>query len=362
MSLDKQLIREDLSRRVGDWLPVLTTGAGNAGGTTFPSTHFDGYPEKVFRSWYAVSRTLGQYRLVTAFTGVSPATWTVTPAFGAPTQIATAATLEMHAFRPDYFTEAMRAVPALAYPYLHNPTINSSITIPTAGSATISTSSAAGPTTITTPAAHGWSTGYAVTITDHSVSAVNGTWLITVTGATTFTITPTSTGGTGGTATVQTNMFAMPTGITEQMIKQIMQEGDQPFAGRPYHMIDDWSVSPDGTTLWLNRKNTRRYREPVAGKKLYIFAEKYLSQPDEDTAYGVLTTDTTDVVELTEATDYYELYLAYAKCAFFEIMANQPQNQLKQEARAAADRALAQAKDMARTKRMKPMENPFMST
>lgn len=59
---------------------------------------------------------------------------------------------------------------------------------------------ATGFTTLTTTTPHGYATGNTVTITGHSSSpTLNGTWIVTVTGATTFTIPTTiTTGGSGG--------------------------------------------------------------------------------------------------------------------------------------------------------------------
>lgn len=68
---------------------------------------------------------------------------------------------------------------------------------------TVSTSSAADPTVITTSTDHGLTSGETVTITGHSVDAVNGDHVVTVTGTTTFTIPVSSAGGSGGTMTVK---------------------------------------------------------------------------------------------------------------------------------------------------------------
>lgn len=71
-------------------------------------------------------------------------------------------------------------------------------------SVAIATSSVADPTVITTSAPHGRTTGDEVTIAGHSgaTPAINGTWVVTVIDATTFTIPEAVTvGGTGGTMT-----------------------------------------------------------------------------------------------------------------------------------------------------------------
>ncbi len=70
--------------------------------------------------------------------------------------------------------------------------------------ATIATSSVANPTVITTTAPHGLVSGDTVVIAGHvgSTPAIGGAYVVTVTGATTFTIPVNVTvGGTGGTAT-----------------------------------------------------------------------------------------------------------------------------------------------------------------
>lgn len=70
------------------------------------------------------------------------------------------------------------------------------------GSKTITTSSVANPSVITTSAAHGWASGDVVSIQGHagSTPTINSTYTITVTGTTTFTIPVNVTvGGTGGT-------------------------------------------------------------------------------------------------------------------------------------------------------------------
>jgi len=66
----------------------------------------------------------------------------------------------------------------------------------------ISSSSAANPTVITTSVVHGFATGDSVRITGHSVSAVNGQWVITVISTTTFSIPLGLTSGGGATGTV----------------------------------------------------------------------------------------------------------------------------------------------------------------
>lgn len=67
---------------------------------------------------------------------------------------------------------------------------------------TISTSSVANPTVITTASAHGFASGDSVRIADHAgaTPSLNAEWVVTVTGTTTFTIPEIVTvGGTGGT-------------------------------------------------------------------------------------------------------------------------------------------------------------------
>ncbi len=86
---------------------------------------------------------------------------------------------------------------------------------------TILASSAASPTTITTAAPHGLTSGDSVWITGHSVSGLNNTLqTVTVTGSKSFTIPLSSTGGTGGsivramTSSISSSSAANPTVIT----------------------------------------------------------------------------------------------------------------------------------------------------
>jgi hypothetical protein len=79
------------------------------------------------------------------------------------------------------------------------------------GVATITTSSIANPTLITTAAAHGFTTGEIVTIAGHtgSTPAISGNYVATVTAPTTFTIpVSVSAGGTGGTASENDDLDA----------------------------------------------------------------------------------------------------------------------------------------------------------
>ena len=63
----------------------------------------------------------------------------------------------------------------------------------------IASSTNAGPIEITTGASHGYSTGQKVTIVGHTTNtAANGSWTITVTGATTFTLDGSVGNGVGG--------------------------------------------------------------------------------------------------------------------------------------------------------------------
>src|SRR5574337_60708 len=225
----KKDCRQALAPLVGDYLPLTTTSAGNAGGTTFVCTQFSGYGDDSFEGWWALqtsgtnssSGATPQYRKVTAFDG-DTSTFTVTPAFGA--QVASGVTIELHQYPPDMYTRAINRALRLAWPSLHAPVLNTSLSVPDASAATISTSSNANPTVITTAAAHGLSTGQSVIITGHSVTAVNGTWPVTVIADTTFTVPVSSTGGTGGTATPSLYQYGLPSGILPRMITAVQTQ------------------------------------------------------------------------------------------------------------------------------------------
>jgi hypothetical protein len=100
---------------------------------------------------------------------------------------------------------------------------------------TISSSTNATPISITTSAAHGYSTGDTVFICDHTSNTnANGTWEITVTGSTTFTLTGSTgnnTGGATGTSRKATNCVIR---LASQLTENIASHGN---AG-------------DGRTIW----------------------------------------------------------------------------------------------------------------
>ena len=91
---------------------------------------------------------------------------------------------------------------------------SSNFSITSTPAATITSSSAANPSEVTTSAAHGMTSGDSVTIAGHSGSTpdINGVHVITVTGASTFTIPVNVTvGGTGGSATPAASTLSIST-------------------------------------------------------------------------------------------------------------------------------------------------------
>lgn len=112
---------------------------------------------------------------------------------------------------------------------------------PIIAASTISTSSAANPTIITTAAPHLLTTGLYVTIAGHtSTPSINGVWPITVTAANKFTIPVAVTvAGTGGTATAilspKENVNMNPiTGVPWQAYSLQFAQPDNPEMGASY--------------------------------------------------------------------------------------------------------------------------------
>lgn len=289
MPVTPQQWRTDLSKLLGDYEWVVTSGAGNVGGTTFPATSRNGYADNLYRSVWALSQTLGEYRLVSGFTGVNPATFTVTPAFSA--QIQSGATLELHIYRPDYYAEAARRAVRMCQKFLFQPKMDASLTL-----------------------------------SEDDFS------------------------------------YALPGGVTPERVVQVQMEGAGPFAGMPYHPLEDVTYSPDGSYLWLNRQNQHRLGSPVlGGRKLYIFYQKPLTAPPTNPTFGTLVNDTTNYIELDPTSHQYELLLLYGVAAMHQVLSEQPANQNQEKHRAAYHAAFQEAEARRAEWSTPPMESTYWS-
>lgn len=114
----------------------------------------------------------------------------------------------------DRSRRAYQAVLDCGDPTLYStvPRTSGALTLPLS-SVSVTSSSNANPTTITTGSAHGLATGDRIKITGHSVGALNDKWFTaTVTGGSTFTIPVASTGGTGGTLWKDTRTSTLSVG------------------------------------------------------------------------------------------------------------------------------------------------------
>lgn len=335
-------IRQALSPLVGEVRYLTTTSSGSS--TTAVCTQFSGLGDDTFRGWWLLqtSGTNGgatpQYRQVTTFVG-STSTFTVTPAFGAT--VASGVTMELHQHEPPLFTRACNAALRVGWPSIHYPAISSSLIVPPTARATISTSSIANPTVITTTAAHGLTTGQSVIITEHSgmsPSTVNGTHAVTVISTTTFSIAiNVTTGGTGGYAQPTPYQYALPSGYTpgDRLITLVQTNGPTGslYAGVPGITHNDVSYSPDGTLMWFGRTpGGSRGVGFTAGDTIYLFARKYLTALAADTTWGQLATDTTATVEIEQTVPEWDLFLLYCRVEFFRELAMRPGNERRQEA------------------------------
>ena len=342
----KLLMRQAVAPTVGDYFALTTTSAGNAGGTTVVCTQFSGYGADSYRGWWLL-QTSGanggatpQYRQIIAFDGTT-STFTVTPAFGA--QVASGVTMELHQYEPPMFTRACNSALRVGWPSIHLPAQSSSLIVPPSARATISTSSIANPTVITTAAAHGLTTGQTVIITEHTgmlPTTVNGTHTVTVTAATTFTIAiNVTTGGTGGYAQPTPYQYALPTGYSpgDRIVSKIQMGGPTGslFAGIPAITRNDVSYSPDGTLLYFGRTaGGSRGMGFVPGDTIYLFARKYLTALGADTTWGQLATDTTATIEMEQTVPEWDLLLLYTRVEFYRELAMRPGNERRAEHRA----------------------------
>ena len=119
------VLEQRVSEALGDYYPLTTSSAGNAGGTTLISTTFQDLPggndNDAFENWYAhiTSGTdTGNVRRASTYVQ-STNTLTVSRAYSA--QIATSVTLVLHRHDPsDYWRCISRALEEL-YPHLYLP-------------------------------------------------------------------------------------------------------------------------------------------------------------------------------------------------------------------------------------------------
>lgn len=133
-----------------------------------------------------------------------------------------------------------------------------------------------------------------------------------------------------GTVTLTANdyHYTLPTTITPEMVSRVMVEGSSPFDAHPdpQNTREDYVFSPDGTEIWFGMRDPTRRYPFTTGKKLYIFARKYLTQLAADTTQGTIATDTTATVELVVNTRAYRLFLKAARMEMYSLLAGTAAN------------------------------------
>ena len=128
MALTKRQLRQLLNPLVGEDYPVLTTAAGNAGGSTFEDTRYNGADVNFFVPWWALSVAVenpGKYAPITAVSAADPKVFTLTPALGV--QILISSAYELHQWRPDIHTKAINRAIISAQPWLYVGAMDSSL-------------------------------------------------------------------------------------------------------------------------------------------------------------------------------------------------------------------------------------------
>lgn len=147
--------------------------------------------------------------------------------------------------------------------------------------------------------------------------------------------------------------YNLPAGVTWNMVRSVMIEGSDSYAGMPYYYYDDVTSSPDGAKLWFAAMDKHKMYFMETGKKIYLLLEKPLTPLDEDVNFGgatdanILLNDEVAKVELTLNSGPLELLLLYAKWALFNFMQANPDNPNADNDRQTASYYLSQAKQMA---------------
>ena len=121
--------------------------------------------------------------------------------------------------------------------------------------------------------------------------------------------------------------YTLPSGITPEMITKMMVEGVSPYASQPDpdSNITNFVYSPDNAEILFNMRDPNRKINFTTGRKLEIFARKYLTALAADTQSAIVT-DTTDFVELTKTTRYWRLFLIACKKEMFGLLAGTAAN------------------------------------
>jgi hypothetical protein len=347
MTISPLQFRQAVAPKVGDWFPLVTTADGLLNGSSFICSQFIGYGTDFSQGWWALCTSGSNggatplYREVSSF-DTDTGEFTVSPPF--TNRVLTTVTMELHQHRPDLFPRAGNTALRLEWPYLHNPTMDTTLKAPPFMTGTIATSSNASPAVITMTAEHGLSTGQTVTIAGHTVAALNGTWIVTVLSTTTFSVGVAGAGGTGGTVTASPNLMKLPSTITRQELTSIQAAGDVAgaFANIPSRILGDVTFSPDGTLLYIGRKSSGlRGAPPSAGTQIYLFCRKFLTLLTEGATFGQLTADTTGTTELTDTRPEWELWLAASAVALLKEEARRFGDERRGEWKALQDAAAA---------------------
>lgn len=166
------------------------------------------------------------------------------------------------------------------------------------------------------------------------------------------------------TLTNGTYEYALPGGITQDMIAKVAMEGYGSFVGMPYYEWGDVSYRPsiDPTDpeevehIILNRTRPT-YRDVVTGQKLYLIGAKYLTRFDLDTPTFTLVNDTVETCEISLQTQAGRLFMLFGRWQLMDLVAYQPNTQANVDWVAQTKQAEAAAYDKVSKWKMRPPES-----
>lgn len=118
-SATKANLRQAVSERMGDWWPLTSSAAGNAGGTTAVFASLIGKPTSSIDNLYLLqtgATNTGEWRPITSF---DPSNGTITVARAFTAQTASAQTSELHAISPALYTLAGNEATDKTYPAVY---------------------------------------------------------------------------------------------------------------------------------------------------------------------------------------------------------------------------------------------------
>lgn len=266
-------------------------------------------------------------------------TMTLVPPLGQ--QITAGTTVEIMAYRPDWYTTAVNTAAQNIFPWLYKVLYDGSLNnlqqsvfnypMPN-GTFTVSVGAFPSGATplITTPTPHFQQVGNLVTITGCPVSGMNVTSAAVLSVPSIYTLTvagtTASTAGSGGTLTAPGNTVDVSDVTRVMMTGQV----NTPFQDQPKYEIADYSVLTNGPNgeaeLVINRQGAPYQVIPVPGRSIILMGWQHLSGVLPDTTMFTIQGDlnTNPAPELDPGSEYDILFREWVMAYLYRTLMSAP--------------------------------------